>query len=460
MLKPWQVFLLGFLSVFLSCHKEEQPEPAIRVGNVAISGEEFLQSYISFPQYRIHMTIREATERQANYLIENAYFSLAARQVGLDKDPQIQKIMQYITQKEVLIALFRDNVENKVVITEAEKKEAFSRMNKKLIVRHLLFPTLEEAEKARRLLMEGKETFESLARKVFRDPRLKENGGLLGAITFGDTDKDFENAAYALKKGEISLPVKSRYGYHLIRVDDIHIQVFRSENEYAQALPTIENELRIRKLDSLSAQFIKTTFPDLRIDIHAKGLKELVRAIQERLGPDLPDSLSVMAKPELTVPEIESLQQSVKKDEVLVTYNGKTLTVGEFLENLKTMLPYDRPNLRNLSQIQTSIVQFTRDQILYEYAVKQGYLKRKDVKRSIERRQQQLLAEEFRKRYMISAFRDRYPEEWARYYAALSEVKKKYKPEINRDVILQYFPNQDSLIREDPVPLFLKEIKF
>lgn len=62
--------------------------------------------------------------------------------------------------------------------------------------------------------------FEELAQKVSDDKGSAKNGGVLGWIQPQQTVKEFESVAYSLNKGEISKPVLSPYGYHIIRLDD------------------------------------------------------------------------------------------------------------------------------------------------------------------------------------------------------------------------------------------------
>ncbi len=62
--------------------------------------------------------------------------------------------------------------------------------------------------------------FEDLAKKVSDDKGSAQNGGVLGWIQPQQTVKEFESVAYSLNKGEISKPVLSPYGYHIIRLDD------------------------------------------------------------------------------------------------------------------------------------------------------------------------------------------------------------------------------------------------
>jgi len=65
------------------------------------------------------------------------------------------------------------------------------------------------------------EQFEQVAKSASDDPSARINGGNLGYFTVFQMIMPFEDAAYNMKKGQISHPVRSSYGYHIIKVDDI-----------------------------------------------------------------------------------------------------------------------------------------------------------------------------------------------------------------------------------------------
>ena len=77
--------------------------------------------------------------------------------------------------------------------------------------------------KASHILVKGK-SFEELAKQYSEDTGSKEKGGDLGFFGPGKMVKEFEEAAYKLKKDEVSEPVKSQFGYHIIKVTDIKEQ--------------------------------------------------------------------------------------------------------------------------------------------------------------------------------------------------------------------------------------------
>jgi peptidyl-prolyl cis-trans isomerase D len=98
--------------------------------------------------------------------------------------------------------------------------------------------------KAEQLLAEVKKapaTFGAVARKNSQDPGSAEKGGDLDFVARGAMVKPFEDAMFALKKGEISNIVETEFGYHIIKLDDIKPGVVQP---FEQARAAIENEVR------------------------------------------------------------------------------------------------------------------------------------------------------------------------------------------------------------------------
>ena len=80
---------------------------------------------------------------------------------------------------------------------------------------HILVKTESEAKAVLERIRKG-EKFTSIATQVSTCPSGKK-GGDLGKFSRGKMVKEFENAAFALKKGEISSIVKTKFGYHIIK---------------------------------------------------------------------------------------------------------------------------------------------------------------------------------------------------------------------------------------------------
>jgi len=111
-------------------------------------------------------------------------------------------------------------------------RKAYDRSLKEINAWHILIAipadappadTLKAWKKAidvRQRIIQG-ESFEQVARSSSDDPSVKINGGNLGYFTVFQMIMPFEDAVYSMKKGQISEPVRTPYGYHIIKVEDI-----------------------------------------------------------------------------------------------------------------------------------------------------------------------------------------------------------------------------------------------
>lgn len=106
--------------------------------------------------------------------------------------------------------------------TETLKKEAYERKKTEVKASHILFMGSDAYKKAlevrKEILKSG--DFEAAAIKYSQDPSVSENKGSLGYFSVFQMVYPFEEAAYNLKVGEISMPVKTQFGYHLVKVYD------------------------------------------------------------------------------------------------------------------------------------------------------------------------------------------------------------------------------------------------
>ena len=84
---------------------------------------------------------------------------------------------------------------------------------------HILVKTEEEAKQILEILEQGNKGFEQIAMERSSCPSGKK-GGDLGYFGRGQMVREFENAAFKLKKDEVSPPVKTQFGWHIIKMTD------------------------------------------------------------------------------------------------------------------------------------------------------------------------------------------------------------------------------------------------
>lgn len=115
--------------------------------------------------------------------------------------------------------LMQKAAKDNIKVTDDDVKEYYDGLKGKIHLSHILVKEKKTAEEVEKKLKKG-EKFEDLAKEYSTDGTA-EKGGDLGWVGKDDNmDKDFVKAAFALKTGEISGPVKSQFGYHIIKKDE------------------------------------------------------------------------------------------------------------------------------------------------------------------------------------------------------------------------------------------------
>ncbi|WP_439020335.1 peptidylprolyl isomerase PrsA [Bacillus thuringiensis] len=164
-------------------------------------------------------------------------------------------------------------------ITDKELKENYK---PEIKASHILVKDEATAKKVKEELGQGK-SFEELAKQYSEDTGSKEKGGDLGYFTSGKMVKEFEDAAYKLKKDEVSEPVKTQFGYHIIKVTDI-----KEQKPFDEVKGDIKKDLVQKKAQD--AQFMN--------DLMMKEIKKADVKVEDKDLKDLFEEKKTDAKKE------------------------------------------------------------------------------------------------------------------------------------------------------------------
>lgn len=198
------------------------------------SVETFLNRYVAEKTLATRSGMdEEEAKKQADELVKQ-FLEEYKKYLG---EEQVNRTMeeQNITEQDIKDYVIRNNhVENylRTLITEENEQEIYNEMKESgqftlASVRHILITTEERSdEEAKKLADElaerlrNGEDFATLAKEYSEDPGSVENGGLYEDVSINNWVPEFKEAAATLEIGTISDPVKTDYGYHVMKVEE------------------------------------------------------------------------------------------------------------------------------------------------------------------------------------------------------------------------------------------------
>ena len=182
-------------------------------------------------------------------VINREIFMQEAVRRGLDASDEYKNQLELARQSILIRELFNDQ-QNKDKVTDADIKAEYDKFvaangGKEYRARHILVEKEDQAKAIVASLKKGAK-FEDLAKKQSKDPGSGANGGDLEWATPQTFVKEFSDAMVALKKGQVTeAPVKSQFGFHIIRLDDIR-EV--PQPKFDEVKPQIVQQLQQNKL--------------------------------------------------------------------------------------------------------------------------------------------------------------------------------------------------------------------
>jgi peptidylprolyl isomerase/peptidyl-prolyl cis-trans isomerase C len=166
---------------------------------------------------------------------------------------KLNNVKKEMAQNELINKIITEKVTDNLIDEEYAALEKEMKNQEEVKVKHILVKSEKEAQGIKQKIDKGQK-FEDLAKKLSQDPGSKAKGGELGYILPGETDQSFEKAAFAMKKGEVSSPVKSEFGWHVIKLEDRRKAKVASKEEAMNSIKARLQKAAIAKyLEDLSA---------------------------------------------------------------------------------------------------------------------------------------------------------------------------------------------------------------
>jgi peptidyl-prolyl cis-trans isomerase C len=214
------------------------------------------------------------------YVADMILVSKAAEAKKLGDTDDFKRKMALARTKLLMEALLQN--EAKSAVTDEAMKKVYADAIKdvgneqEVSARHILVESEDEAKTVAADLKKGGD-FAAIAKEKSKDPGSKDSGGDLGFFTKDQMVPEFAEAAFKLDKGQVSDPVKSQFGWHVIRVDDKRakqppsfdqvkeqIENYVQRKAQAELIQKLRAEAKIEKLGAKPADPAPSANPDTK----------------------------------------------------------------------------------------------------------------------------------------------------------------------------------------------------
>lgn len=284
---PFALLLLVFLLPGCSSTSQKDNNILATVGHGSITRSQFTQRLTKLLREQGIPDNAQVRRQLMQTMINEELLLQEARNRGMDKDALAHEQFGLLHEKALLNAYSRKHIIPNIVVTDHELEELYIRFNTTITARHLFAQTFAQAQQLRNRLQQG-ESFELLAREVFEDPTLRNNGGLLPPFSADDTELAFENAAYSLSVGEVSQPVKLKNGFSIIKVESRITKPILTHQEFVRKRDQMVAFLRQRKLKQAAKEYTEQIRDlELQLSFNDEAMSEFWQMLQQSNKDDI-----------------------------------------------------------------------------------------------------------------------------------------------------------------------------
>ena len=266
------VFLTHGVAVAQPVMDEKGGDVLATVGNQKITREMLDNIIATIPEEnRVPFLTPDGRKKILDEVVNFELFAIAAKDDGIDKEPAIKTRLQYEQTQYLAREYFRQMQAKQPPISEEQLKDYYkSHISEftppeEIQARHILVKTEAEANKILAELKKGAD-FAELAKKKSIDPAAQKGGKLelmdgKDWLPRGSFEKSFEYVLFKIPKEEIGGPVKSQFGWHILKVDA------RRQPE-PPSFVQVRNVIKMRLENERNAELHKKITEELKKKIH------------------------------------------------------------------------------------------------------------------------------------------------------------------------------------------------
>jgi peptidyl-prolyl cis-trans isomerase C len=235
------VILCGVIAAGSALAQSDADPVLAKVNGQAIHLSDLKAAAETLPPQARTMPPQQLYPMLLDQLIDAQALLVEAKKTGLDKDPEVQRTMQFAQDRaletSLLSKVVRPQTSDDAVKARYDEQYAGKAGETEVHARHILVGDEATAKKIIADLKKGGD-FAALSKQYSKDPGAAQQGGDLGFFKKGDMVPEFADTAFALKDKEIApAPVKTQFGWHVI-------QTLEHRTAEPQSFDQVRDELR------------------------------------------------------------------------------------------------------------------------------------------------------------------------------------------------------------------------
>ena len=278
--------LLCLVFLLFGCGKKEEGGKVLAtIDGEKVTLEEFNKELDRIPA-NMKMLVLTQSGKQSfldRYIVKRLLMEEAKKE-NIEKDKEFQDRLSDIREQLLIESLLKKKVTTNINTTEEQLKEYYEKNKEKfktgqeVDTRQILIRTEKEATEIRAKLDKG-EDFADLAKKFSIDPSAKSTGGAIGFHAKGTLLPEYEAVAFKLTKvGQISPPVKTQLGYHIIQLQGMKPPAY---TPYEEVKEFIKQRIVQENQNDVLEKYVTDLKAKAKITINA----ELLKGEAEKGGP-------------------------------------------------------------------------------------------------------------------------------------------------------------------------------
>jgi len=386
MIRGWKAVSLLALPVFLilGCASTPKDPTLATIGDHTIKLSQYISSWQGLPDAaKPDVSTPEKRMAFLTDLVNKEVMEMEARRRQPELEESQRRRLHRFAETQLMNQLTTVEINNKIKVEDAEVRAVWNRMDREFKTRHILVPTREQALDVKKQLEAGA-TFEDMARQYSKDPDNAQRGGDLGWVAAGVMVQPFEEALFSLQPGQLSDPIQTRFGYHIIRVDEVrNVERPEFDSVRERVYTLLLQQRSLARQEEFQKMLNEKAKPENQLDA--------IQLIDKKYYFEVP---AAQANDPYALLNANRMTPAFTKEElampVIKFADRPDFTIQEFNEALSWMPPGLWPSGKGLEEIEALLKQMTRTKLYRDHAISLGLEKTAEYVRTIQKKESEM----------------------------------------------------------------------